>query len=98
MRRTINYLFLLTAFTFYSFVSNGQEVQPPSSEEEINKALTGGVPMDRWKEGLLYEGVRPMPWLKSAANWFPGTEEVQPDEIRVTFMGCLLYTSDAADD
>ena len=28
-----------------------------------------------------------MPWLKSAANWFPETEEVQPDEIRVTFMG-----------
>ena len=28
-----------------------------------------------------------MPWLKSSANWFPKTEEVQPDEIRVTFMG-----------
>jgi ribonuclease BN (tRNA processing enzyme) len=28
-----------------------------------------------------------MPWLKSAPNWFPKTEEVQPDEIRVTFMG-----------
>ncbi len=39
------------------------------------------------KEGLLYEGVRPMPWLKSAANWFPGTEEVQPNEMRITFMG-----------
>ena len=43
--------------------------------------------MGRWKEGLLFEGVRPMPWLKSAANWFPGTEDVQPDEMRVTFMG-----------
>jgi hypothetical protein len=28
-----------------------------------------------------------MPWLKSSANWFPKTEEVQPEEIRVTFMG-----------
>ena len=62
-------------------------VQEPSSEEDIKSALTGGVPGGRWKEGLLFEGVRPMPWLKSAANWFPGTEEVQPDEMRVTFMG-----------
>ena len=48
---------------------------------------TGGSPLGRWKEGLTFDGVAPMPWLKSAANWFPKTEEVQPDEIRVTFMG-----------
>ena len=35
----------------------------------------------------MFDGIAPMPWLKSASNWFPGTEEVQPDEIRVTFMG-----------
>ena len=51
-------------------------VQKASSEKDIKAALTGGVPMGRWKEGLLFEGVKPMPWLKSAANWFPGTEEV----------------------
>jgi len=61
--------------------------QTPSTEAEIKAALFGGVPMGRWKEGLLFEGIRPMPWLKSAANWFPGSEEIQPDEIRVTFMG-----------
>ena len=55
---------------------------------EILKAVaTGGSPMGRWKEGLTFDGVAPMPWLKSAANWFPKTEEVQPEEIRVTFMG-----------
>jgi ribonuclease Z len=43
--------------------------------------------MGRWKEGLTFDGVAPMPWLKSSANWFPKTEQVQPDEIRVTFMG-----------
>ena len=48
---------------------------------------TAGQPMGRWKEGLMFDGVSPQPWLKSAANWFPGTEEVQPEEIRVTFMG-----------
>jgi ribonuclease Z len=48
---------------------------------------TAGQPMGRWKEGLMFDGVSPQPWLKSTANWFPGTEEVQPEEIRVTFMG-----------
>jgi ribonuclease BN (tRNA processing enzyme) len=55
---------------------------------EVFKALaTGGRPMGRWKEGLMFEGIEPMPWLKSAANWTPRSEDVQPDEIRVTFMG-----------
>ncbi len=53
----------------------------------MKAALSGGVPMGRWKEGLLFEGIKPMPWLKSAANWLPGTEDVQPNEMRVTFMG-----------
>ena len=43
--------------------------------------------MGRWKEGLTFEGIEPMPWLKSAANWMPGSEDIQPNEIRVTFMG-----------
>lgn len=61
--------------------------QKPSSQDDIRKALTGGVPMGRWKEGLMFEGISPQPWLKSAANWFPGTEDIQPNEMRITFMG-----------
>ncbi|MDH3818169.1 MAG: hypothetical protein OES21_06115 [Myxococcales bacterium] len=52
-----------------------------SSEDDIKAALMGGVPAGRWKEGLLFEGIRPQPWLKSAANWFPRTEDVQPNEM-----------------
>ncbi|MCE2572887.1 guanitoxin biosynthesis MBL fold metallo-hydrolase GntH [Motilimonas eburnea] len=59
----------------------------PSTEMEVKAALFGGVPGGRWKEGLLFEGIRPQPWLQSAANWFPGTEDVQPNEMRITFMG-----------
>ncbi|MBV1916178.1 MAG: MBL fold metallo-hydrolase [Pseudomonadales bacterium] len=62
-------------------------IQKPSSKADMQAALSGGVSGDRWKEGLLFEGVSPMPWLKSAANWFPGTEDIQPEEMRVTFMG-----------
>jgi hypothetical protein len=58
-----------------------------ADESTMKEVATGGVPMGRWKEGLLFEGISPQPWLKSAANWFPGTEEVQPQEMRITFMG-----------
>jgi ribonuclease BN (tRNA processing enzyme) len=63
------------------------EKQKPSDPATVKKALTGGVPGGRWKEGLMFEGIAPMPWLKSAANWFPNTEEVQPNEMRIHFMG-----------
>jgi ribonuclease Z len=59
----------------------------PSSPEDMQKALTGGIPMGRWQEGLLFRGIYPTPGIKSAANWFPRTEEVGPDELRITFMG-----------
>jgi ribonuclease Z len=83
---------LITTILIASLIATSAFAEPvpvgeTSSEEDIKNALTGGVPGGRWKEGLLFEGVRPMPWLKSAANWFPGTEEVQPNEMRVTFMG-----------
>ena len=65
--------------------------QEPSSEEDIRAALMGGVPDGRWKEGLLFEGLRPQPWLKSAANWFPRAEEVQPEEMRIIFMGTAPF-------
>lgn len=78
---------LASLFMAGSSIAEPVPIQEPSSETDIKAALGGGVPMGRWKEGLMFEGVEPMPWLKSAANWFPGTEEVQPDEMRVTFMG-----------
>lgn len=62
--------------------------QPDFADEATMKEVaTSGVPMGRRKEGLLFEGIRPQPWLKSAANWFPGTEDVQPDDMRITYMG-----------
>ena len=80
--------FALVAFTGLT-IAYAQET--PSSEKDIRAALFGGVPMGRWKEGLLYEGVAPQPWLKSAANWFPRTEDVQPNEMRIIFMGTAPF-------
>jgi ribonuclease Z len=63
-----------------------------SSKEDVMKVLSGGIKnptgqQELWKEGLMFSGVEPMPWLKSAANWFPRTENLQPDEMRIIFMG-----------
>ena len=72
-------------------ITSAQEKEKPSSERDIRAALYAGVPMGRWKEGLLFEGIAPQPWLKSAANWFPRTEDVQPNEMRIIFMGSAPF-------
>ena len=88
---TLKICFATCAFLLLSSSLQAQwaapDVQEPSSEADVKAALSGGVPMGRWKEGLLFEGIAPMPWLKSAANWFPNTENVQPNEMRIHFMG-----------
>ena len=53
----------------------------------LGQIASAGKPLGRWQEGLTFQGIEPMPWLKSAVNWFPRAETVQPEEIRVTFMG-----------
>ena len=64
---------LAVAATLFATNAFGQAppVQEPSSQEDIEAALTGGVPMGRWKEGLTFEGISPQPWLKSAARLSP---------------------------
>jgi hypothetical protein len=73
-------------------ISEEQKAQLEAAGFETDPAVfkqlaTGGQPMGRWTEGLTFEGIEPMPWLKSAANWTPGSELVQSNEVRVTFMG-----------
>ncbi len=64
-----------------------QEGEYENDPENIRKVMEGGRALGRYQEGLMFEGIEPMPWLRSAANWFPNTEEIQPDEIRIIFMG-----------
>ncbi len=66
---------------------SGNKPEDFADETTMKEVASGGVPMGRWKEGLMFDGIHPQPWLKSAANWFPKTEDVQPDEMRITFMG-----------
>jgi len=66
------------------------DAKSPSSPEEIQRALSGGLPINH-REGLMFEGINPTPGLKSAANWFPRTEKLGPDEIRIIFMGTAPF-------
>ena len=77
-----------------SAIAQAPPVQEPSNETDIKNALTGGVPMGRWKEGLLFEGVRPMPSLESAANWFPGTAKLNSSWQPVTRSAHLKRDND----
>ena len=82
---------LIVGLSVSNLQAQAPEVQQTSSEADMQAALSGGVPGGRWKEGLMFEGIRPQPWLKSAANWFPRTEDVQPDEMRIIFMGTAPF-------
>ena len=61
---------LLAALTLIAaqVFAQAPPVQEPSSKEGIEAALTGGVPMGRWKEGLLFEGIRPSPWMANVCS------------------------------
>jgi ribonuclease Z len=49
---------------------------------------TAGVPGDRWIEGeTMVPHVSPAPHFKSTLLYYPNTEELQEDEVRVIFMG-----------
>ena len=74
MNRTLSDI-LGTALLATSLSTFAQEPnQTPSSPEDIRAALGGGVPMGRWKEGLMFEGISPQPWLASAAIVIAGLQ------------------------
>jgi ribonuclease Z len=65
-----------------------------SSEIAKAKEFFGkaGIPGDKWVEGETMDPhVRAAKHFKSAMLYYPGTEELQPDEVRVTFMGSTYY-------
>ena len=57
----------------------------------IAEIVDGGRPLGRWQEGLLFKGILPTKGLKSAANWFPGTEDVLEDDIRIIVYGSASH-------
>ena len=53
---------------------------------------TAGIPGDKWIEGeTMVPNIAPAKHFKSAMLYYPKTEELQADEVRVTFMGSTYY-------
>lgn len=53
---------------------------------------TAGIPGDKWVEGeTMVPHVAPASHFNATMLYYPGTEELQSDEIRVTFMGSTYY-------
>jgi hypothetical protein len=61
-----------------------------AQEEELKKAKeffsTAGIPGDKWIEGeTMVPHVAPAKHFKATMLYYPGTEKLQPDEVRVIF-------------
>jgi len=55
---------------------------------------TAGIPGDKWVEGeTIVPHVAPAKHFFATMLYYPGTEELQADEVRVTFMGSTYYPS-----
>ena len=68
--------------------------QDPQLQRAMEFFSTGGIPGDRWTEGeTMYPHVAPGAHFAASLLYYPGTEELQPDEMRVTFMGSTYYPS-----
>ncbi len=71
-------------------------VQAQSMTAEQRKAMEfftqAGDPQGRWIEGeTMYPNVFPGKHFSATMLYYPGTETLQSDEIRVTFMGSTYY-------
>ena len=81
-------------------VLGGLVVAPEAGAQdpELQKAMeffsTAGIPGDQWIEGeTFYPNVAPADHFNATLLYYPGTEELQRDEVRVTFMGSTYYPS-----
>lgn len=69
-----------------------------AQDDQLTKAkeffATAGLPGDRWIEGETFAPhVQPARHFTATMLYYPGTEELQADEVRVTFMGSTYYPS-----
>jgi len=72
--------------------------QEPSPEVMKAKEFfeTAGIPGDKWIEGeTMVPHVAAGKHFKTSMLYYPGTEELQEDEIRVIFMGSTYYPNES---
>ena len=90
--KPINWVLTLTVVLGLLLVNSVTLAQ----EEELKKAKkffsTAGVPGDKWIEGeTMYPHVQPARHFNATMLYYPGTETLQANEVRVIFMGSTYY-------
>jgi len=70
------------------------------TDEDVRQAMeffsTAGSPGDKWIEGeTVYPNVAPASHFNASLLYYPGTETLLSDEMRVTFMGSTYYPNES---
>ncbi len=80
--------------TYALALSSAWAQQEPTPEMLKAKEFfgTAGIPGGRWVEGeTMFPHVAPARHFNATMLYYPGTEELQADEVRVIFMGSTYY-------
>lgn len=81
--------FSILSFVAASGLSFGQDAELQKAMEFFS---TAGIPGDKWIEGeTMQPHVAPARHFNANMLYYPGTEELQDNEVRVTFMGSTYY-------
>ncbi len=93
----IKTFFTLAALAGYALIVSAAWAQQ-QPDPELLKAKeffgTAGIPGDKWVEGeTMVPHVSPAKHFKATMLYYPGTEKLQPDEVRVIFMGSTPTTT-----
>ena len=80
---------IVLCFVLVSGIAFAQDAELQKAKEFFS---TAGVPGGKWIEGeTMVPHVAPASHHKATLLYYPGTEELQSDEVRVIFMGSTYY-------
>ena len=80
---------IVLCFVLVSGIAFAQDAELQKAKEFFS---TAGVPDGKWIEGeTMVPHVAPASHHKATLLYYPGTEELQSDEVRVIFMGSTYY-------
>ena len=77
-----------------SISATSAQEMTPEMQQAMEFFGNAGNPAGRWIEGEMFvPHVESAPHFNAAMLYYPGTEDLQDDEVRVSFMGSTYYPS-----
>lgn len=96
LRKTLFTTFALLAFSVSAVFGQGlppdlekflATLTPEQQQQFKDFAAAGDPEAGGYKEGLMFDGIFPDPKQFSTQQYYPGTEELAENEMRISFMG-----------